>query len=90
MLDVTKLSTEELRDLKKLISDELSKRHKAKEEEKCSCWTCGHCFYDEKAHITYRYGRGDFKCMAYGKKGRIIPTKHKAPSWCPIGKGEKE
>lgn len=31
------MSTEDLRRLKKEIEAELSKRHKAKEEEKCSC-----------------------------------------------------
>lgn len=87
-IDVSGLSTETLRDFKKAVEAELSKRHKEKQEVKCSCWTCGHCFYDENAHITYRWNRGDYKCMAYGKKGRIIPTKHKAPTWCPVMKGE--
>jgi hypothetical protein len=82
------LSTEELRTLKQQITEELSKRHKAQEEEKCSCWACGHCFYDENAHPTYRWNKGDYKCMAYSKRGRIIFTKHKAPCWCPIKKGE--
>ena len=89
MIDITNLSTEELRKLKKEIEQELSKRHKAKEDEKCSCWTCGHCFYDKDAHSSYPRGcRGGFRCMAWNKKGRIIPTKHKAPSWCPVMKGE--
>ncbi len=82
-------STADLRELKKRIEEELSKRHKAKEEEKCSCWTCGHCFYDENAHPSYRWGKGGYKCMAWSKKGKIIPTKHKAPIWCPEGKGVK-
>ena len=90
ILDITNISTEELRDIKKVIEAELSRRHKEKQEEKCNCWTCGHCFYDENAHTTYRYDRGDYKCMAYGKKGRIIMTKHKAPAWCPIMKGNKD
>ena len=90
ILDITNISTEELRDIKKVIEAELSRRHKEKQEEKCNCWNCGHCFYDENAHTTYRYDRGDYKCMAYGKKGRIIMTKHKAPAWCPIMKGNKD
>lgn len=85
MIDITKLSTEELRTLKQQITEELSKRHKAQEEEKCSCWTCGHCFYDENAHPTYRSHKGGYKCMAWSKKGRLIFTKHKAPIWCPLG-----
>ena len=87
MIDITTLSTEELRTLKQQITEELSKRHKAQEEEKCSCWTCGHCFYDENAHKTWPHwsNRGAYKCMAWSKKGRIIPTKHKAPVWCPLG-----
>ena len=89
MIDVTTMSTEDLRRLKKDISEELSKRHKVKEEEKCNCWTCGHCFYDKKAHPSYRYDQGAYKCMAYGKHGKIIPTKHKAPSWCPVMKGDE-
>lgn len=84
------MSTEDLRRLKKEIEAELSKRHKAKEEEKCSCWTCGHCFYNENAHTSYKWNRGDYKCMAWGRHGKIIPTKHKAPSWCPIKKGRNE
>ena len=88
------MSTEYLRAFKKEIEQELSRRHKAKEDEKCNCWTCGHCFYDENAHTSlprgFGFNRGGYKCMAYGKKGKIIPTKHKAPCWCPIGKGDEE
>ena len=100
MIDITKLSTVELRALKKEVDQELSRRHKAKEEEKCSCWTCHHCFYDEEAHPSYRKGnRGGYKCMKWSKKGRLIFTKHTAPVWCPLGerpfyyygkKGEKD
>lgn len=93
LIDIIKdLSTEELRRLKKQITEELSKRHKAKEDEKCNCWTCGHCFYDSNAHINWpRWSdRGDYKCMACSKHGKIIPTKHKAPAWCPKKKGDKE
>ena len=86
MMDVvTHLTTEELRRLKKEIEAELSKRHKAKEDEKCNCWTCSHCWHDENAHPSRRCDRDGFKCMAWSKKGRVIPTKHKAPSWCPKG-----
>ena len=87
-MEVTNLSTEELRELKKLISEELSRRHRAKEGEKCSCWKCNHCWYDENAHPTRRWDKGGFKCMAWSKKGRLIPTKHTAPSWCPVKKGD--
>ena len=92
MIDVTTMSTEDLRRFKKDISEELSKRHKEKQEEKCNCWTCGHCFYDKDAHMSYPrwMDRGDYKCMAWGKKGRIIPTKHQAPSWCPVMKGDED
>ena len=92
ILDITNISSEELRDIKKVIEAELSRRHKEKQKEKCNCWTCGHCFYDKDAHISYprSMDRGDYKCMAWGKKGRIIPTKHKAPTWCPVMKGEKK
>lgn len=77
MIDITNLSTEELRTLKQQITEELSKRHKAQEEEKCSCWTCHHCFYDENAHKSYPKSsdyRGDYKCMAWSKKDHIITT----------------
>lgn len=86
MIDVSRMTVEELRKLKKDVEKELSRRHKEKEDEKCSCWTCHHCFFDKNAHKSYPKSsdyRGDYKCMAWSKKGRIIPTKHKAPVWCP-------
>lgn len=90
-MDITNLSTEELRELKKQIANELSRRHKAQEDEKCNCWTCHHCFHDSEAHIARRKGNRDgFKCMAWSRRGRIISTKHKAPVWCPIRKGDEE
>lgn len=90
-MDIANLSTEELRTLKQQITKELSKRHKALEDEKCNCWTCHHCFYDENAHTSFPKGnRGEYKCMAWGKKGKIIPTKHKAPVWCPTKNGQYE
>lgn len=90
IIDVRQVSTKTLRDFKKAIEAELSKRHKAKEDEKCNCWTCHHCFYDDEAHISHRKGnRGGYKCMAWSKKGKIINTKHTAPCWCPK-KGDKE
>ena len=89
-MDIKEMTTEELRQLKKDISDELSRRHKAKEDEKCSCWTCHHCFYDKNAHPSYKNPdfRGGYRCLAWGDKGRNISTKYKAPAWCPVKKGE--
>ena len=93
-VNVQRMSTEALRSLKKEIEDELSIRHKHREDIKCSCWTCGHCYYDENAHPTYPRGRrGGYKCMEWSKHrtrhGRLIPTKYKAPSWCPKRVGEE-
>ena len=82
--EIKDISTWALRDLKKEIEAELSKRHKAKEDEKCCCWTCGHCFHDDNAHPSRRLNRDGYKCMLWSNKGRIIETKHKAPSWCPL------
>lgn len=85
MIDVARMTTEELRELKKQVSDELSRRHKEQEDEKCSCWACGHCFYDmNNAHPSRRYDKGGYRCMAWSKRGRLISTKHKAPNWCPL------
>lgn len=85
------LTIEELRFLKKEITKELSRRHKLKQKEKRNCQSCDHCFYDENAHKTWPdwSNRGGYKCMAWSKNGRIIPTKHKAPSWCPMKKDDE-
>lgn len=83
-MKLEEMSTEQLREEKRKIEAELSKRHKAKEDEKCCCWTCGHCFHDDNAHPSRRLNRDGYKCMLWSKKGRLIETKHKAPSWCPL------
>jgi hypothetical protein len=89
-MDIANLTTEELRSIKKQIEDELSKRHKANQDEKFVCWLCSDCFFDKDAHTSYPKGcRGGYRCMAWNKKGRIINTKHKAPAWCPKMKGDK-
>lgn len=84
-VNYTKLSTEQLRVIKKEIEEELSKRHKEREDLKRCCSGCEYHKYDENAHPTWRYHKGAFKCVIYGRNGKIIPTKHVAPSWCPKG-----
>lgn len=83
--DIAKLSTEELRTLKKDIEAELSRRYNERNSKKNKCQECEYCKWTDNAHPSWpRWSdRGGYRCTLYGNHGKIIDTKYVAPFWCP-------
>ncbi len=96
MNDITKLSDNELRELKEIVAKEISKRYKEKMTPRVrKCKDCEYCKYlvtkEEQAKYKKqpwnKNTRGPF-CFCEHPNGKLIPYGHTTPSWCKKDKKE--
>ena len=95
-LDISKLSTKELRDLKKKIQKELSERHRAEIiAKKRFCESCEHYIFsaNPKEELGYCNRNDYYKQYCFHPdhpRGKYIERGSLVPSWCPLNKEEND